>query len=80
MAAVRLVLYDAEGREVSESTVEGRALLDAAAEAAVRGMAANVDFHVIEPRGAPFRLYWAGRRAQKVTLEEAVRLLARKGL
>lgn len=77
MATVRLILYDASGCEVA-SDIAGETILDAATDAAVRGMETDMNFLVVEPEGAPFALYWAGRRAQKVTREVARALLSAK--
>lgn len=80
MATVRLMLYDRHDRLIATENVTSATLLDAVTTAAVRGMALGVDFHVVEPPGAPLRMYWAGRRSQVVTREEARALLAEKGI
>lgn len=79
MATVRLIFYEPlTDRETTQREIHGVTLLDAATEAAVIGMETPYDFHVVEPIGAVLKLYWVGRRRQKVPAAEARARLAAK--
>lgn len=79
MEKVRLLLWDSRDRQCGEVVFSGATILDAATAAVVCGMASDMDFSVVENPPASLKLYWCGRKPQKVAREEVRAMLrARK--